>query len=494
MAATNPSLFTWQDVDILPDMHRLELVLQYLPDQPIVEALQQKRGRGRDDYPIAAMWNAVIAGIVFQHRSIEGLVRELRRNPALLAVCGFSALPRQGKPMTSRYQDEHSGRTQVVSFPAPVRDSVPQCWNFYRFLGSLIDLEEAQDLIQTMIKTLREQLMDALPEFGQHLGYDGKAIDSHSTGRVRQRTGATSDPDADWGKHETHGVDNKTGKAWKKVKSWFGYGLHLIADTRYEIPVAMQLTPASHSESVELQRMLAALFEETPSLAQRCQDFSADRGLDSGSIKASLWDDQRIRPLIDTRELWREEKQMPDYDPTQTITRVLNPAQAGNIIHTEKGAVSCVCPATQTVRDLAFQGFEADRHSLKYRCPAAAYGLDCDGRAECEQDAGVNAGDYGRIVRIDIRQQNRRIFTPTPYGSPSWKRGYNRRTALERINNRIDHNFGFEDHFIRGKTHMTVRLGLALTVMMALALGHVKEGRQAQMRSLIQPVAISNSS
>ena len=59
MAATNPSLFTWQDVDILPDMYRLELVLQYLPDQPIVEALQQKRGRGRDDYPIAAMWNAV---------------------------------------------------------------------------------------------------------------------------------------------------------------------------------------------------------------------------------------------------------------------------------------------------------------------------------------------------------------------------------------------------------------------------------------------------
>ena len=103
----------------------------------------------------------------------------------------------------------------------------------------------------------------------------------------------------------------KPGKAWKKVKSWFGYGLHLIADTRYEIPVAMQLTPASHSESIELQRMLAALFEETPSLAQRCQDFSADRGLDSGSIKASLWDDQRIRPLIDTRELWREEKQMP---------------------------------------------------------------------------------------------------------------------------------------------------------------------------------------
>lgn len=153
----------------------------------------------------------------------------------------------------------------------------------------------------------------------------------------------------------------------------------------------------------------------------------------------------------------------------------------------------CVCPTTKEQRPLAFQGFEADRNSLKYRCPAAAYGLDCAGRAACEKDAGVNVGDYGRIVRVDITQQNRRIFTPTPHGSPSWKRGYSRRTALERINNRIDNNFGFEDHFIRGKTHMTVRLGLALTVMMALALGHVKEGREDQMRSLIKPIAINSN-
>jgi hypothetical protein len=91
--------------------------------------------------------------------------------------------------------------------------------------------------------TLCERLMAALPDFGAHLGYDGKAIDSHSTGRVRRTTTQTSDPDADWGKHETRGIDHKTGKEWIKVKSWFGYGLHLIADTRYETPVAFWLTP-----------------------------------------------------------------------------------------------------------------------------------------------------------------------------------------------------------------------------------------------------------
>lgn len=67
--------------------------------------------------------------------------------------------------------------------------------------------------------------------------------------------------------------------------------------------MAFRLKPASHPESIELQGMLTGLFEETPGLAHRCQDFSADRGLDSAKLKAGLWDDYRIRLLIDTREL-----------------------------------------------------------------------------------------------------------------------------------------------------------------------------------------------
>ena len=488
MAATNPSLFAWHDIDILPDMHRLELVLQYLPDDDIIKELVKKRGRGRDDYPVAAMWNAVIAGIVFQHRSIEGLVREMRRNPALLRICGFNPVPTQGRPVMTMGRNQQTGKNEVVSMPKKPQDTVPNGWNFYRFLGNLIGLEEAHGLVGAMIKTLREQLMVELPDFGQHLGYDGKAIGSHSTGQIHRKTGETSDPDANWGKHETHGIDSKTGKEWDKVKSWFGYGLHLIADTHYEIPVAFRLTPASHSEVTELASMLDELFEETPSLAARCRDFSADRGLDSGPLKAKLWDEHQIRPLIDTRELWREEKRMPDYDPKKPITRSLNPNRSDNIIHTEKGQVFCVCPLTGEQRDLAFQGFESDRNSLKYRCPAAAYGLDCAGRETCYKNADINVGNFGRVIRIDITAQDRRIFTPTPHGSPSWRRNYNQRSALERINNRIDNNFGFEDHFIRGQENMTTQMGLALAVMMALALGHVKEGRQEQMRSLVQPI------
>ena len=232
-ASTNKLLFSWDDVEYLPDLQRLEFVLRYLPDEDLLRALNGKRGRGRDDYPVEAMWRALVAGVVFQHPSIAALIRELRRNPALLGLCGFNPLPRQGRPVLVREATADAQVPRLV--PAPLHDSVPGDANFSRLLRNLVDLEEHQGLVSAMVDTLRKRLIEALPDFGKHLGYDGKAIDSHSTGRTSRKTGKTSDPDADWGKHETFGTDHKTGKVWKKVKSWFGYGLHLIADTSYEI-------------------------------------------------------------------------------------------------------------------------------------------------------------------------------------------------------------------------------------------------------------------
>jgi hypothetical protein len=48
-----------------------------------------ERYKGRDDYPVRAMWNSLLAGIVFQHESVEKLRRELARNGQLREICGF---------------------------------------------------------------------------------------------------------------------------------------------------------------------------------------------------------------------------------------------------------------------------------------------------------------------------------------------------------------------------------------------------------------------
>ena len=100
----------------------------------------------------------------------------------------------------------------------------------------------------------------------------------------------------------------------------------------------------------------------------------------------------------------------------------------------------------------------------------------------------MKPGEYGRIVRVDLDKHDRRIFTPTPWGSPSWRRGYNRRAAMERINSRLDNSFNFETHYIRGLAKMKTRVGLALAVMMALALGQVRAGHAGRMRSLVGAV------
>ena len=55
----------------------------------------------------------------------------------------------------------------------------------------------------------------------------------------------------------------------------------------------------------------------------------------------------------------------------------------------------------------------------------------------------------------------------------------------ERGNGRLDVSYGFEQHFIRGQKKMELRCGLALVVMLAMAVGRIKENQKEKMRSLV---------
>ena len=81
---------TQEEIEELGDLERLRLVIEYMPDEQLMRVLEKERGKGRDDYPIRAMWNALLAGIVFQHDSDAKLLRELARNGQLRSLCGFN--------------------------------------------------------------------------------------------------------------------------------------------------------------------------------------------------------------------------------------------------------------------------------------------------------------------------------------------------------------------------------------------------------------------
>lgn len=90
-------------------------------------------------------------------------------------------------------------------------------------------------------------------------------------------------------------------------------------------------------------------------------------------------------------------------------------------------------------------------------------------------------------IRIPLKT-DRRIFTPIDRSSYKWEKYYNKRTAVERVNSRLDESFGFEKHYTRGKKKMEIKCSIALCVMLAMALGRIKEKQAEEMRSLVKPV------
>ncbi|MBI3893589.1 MAG: DDE transposase, partial [Candidatus Wallbacteria bacterium] len=62
---SQPYIFSWEHIDTASDLERLRLVLDVIPDERLMVKLEADRARGRDDYPIRAVWNTILAGVVF---------------------------------------------------------------------------------------------------------------------------------------------------------------------------------------------------------------------------------------------------------------------------------------------------------------------------------------------------------------------------------------------------------------------------------------------
>lgn len=451
-----PSLFSWKQIEARSDVDRLRMVLSVLPDEQLMQALEAHRANGRDDYPVRSTWNTVIAGVVFQHPGIESLRRELSRNGELRQACGLNlALGVAAVPSKDAY----------TSF--------------------LENLMEHQAVIDAMFHDLVERLSLVLPDLGKRLAVDSKAIPSFARGPGKEEAeegdgsqggvpeerdpDRRGDPDADWGT-KTYRGKRKDGSLWEKTTRWFGFKLHLLVDSTHELPTGYRLTRASAADVSELLPMVADAAAEHPTLLARTEELAGDKAYDSGDVHQELYDELRIRGVIDIRQLWKGTEE----------TRLLDPKKVDNVVYDERGNVYCVCPASDQRRKMAFCGLEPDRDGLKYRCPAAAYGFPCKGREDCP---GARTA-YGRIVRIPLNL-DRRIFTPLARSSKAWQTAYDRRTAVERVNSRLDQVLGFERHTIRGMAKMRLRVSLALVVMLAMALGWIQAGHPERMRSLV---------
>jgi hypothetical protein len=427
-------LFVWSDIEELGDLERLRLVLKVLPDEELMQKLERIRGRsGVDKYPIRAVWNSIIAGIVFQHPTIESLRRELKRNPLLRQLCGFNLF---------------FGNNTVPG---------SSCYSrFFRRLGE--HTKELEEIFQSLVSICYQEL----PGFGESLAIDGKAIESYASRPGNHSDDRRGDHDAKWGKHVTK-CKNSAGTLTEHIKTWFGYTLHLIVDTRYELPVEFTVLPASENEMPVAHRLIDRMADEYPERLEGCDYLCGDRGYDDGKLHKKLWDHYGIKPIIDIRRSWR------DGEPTRAYDT------ASGVVYTNTGEVFCVAPYTNIQKKMAHRGFEKDRNCLKYRCPARHYGLSCPTEQFCTLPPQV---------RIPLKE-DRRIFSPVARDSYKWQKLYNRRSAVERVNSRIDTMFGFEHHTIRGQKKMSLRVTLAFMVMSAFAVGKVRSAQPSELRRFV---------
>jgi len=157
-------LFVWQEIEELGDLERLVLTLKHLPDEELVTALEKKRNKGINKYPIRAVWNSIIAGVVYEHISIESLRRELKRNAELRGICGFNLF--------------HG----IKAVPSPGAYS-----HFFK------NLFKHKELIEKMFNKLVDEVSKELPDYGKIQAFDGKAIDTHANGKKKQK-GTTQMP------------------------------------------------------------------------------------------------------------------------------------------------------------------------------------------------------------------------------------------------------------------------------------------------------------
>ncbi len=434
MAKISQKTFPWKELEKKDDLERLQITLEYLPDEELMNILEDERKNGRNDYPIRFLWNSIIAGIVFQHTSINSLIRELNRNPSLREICGLEPFKK-----------------------------VPKDYIYTRFLKKLMNHD---NLVEKIFNQLVLMIQKELPDFGKNLSGDGKAIQTIAAPNKNNHTfkpDGRRDTEANFGVKKYSGID-ENGKSWQQVKSWFGYKAHIIADSKYELPIAFEVTKASFSENKELKKLLVNLKIINPEIIDRCDYCSLDRGYDDEDLIKILWDNYKIKPIIDIRNMWR------DSDKTKLLENT------DNIVYDYRGTISCYCPVSGEMKDMAYAGFEKDRNTLKYRCPFQAYGISCKGRENCKFQNGLR-------INIDI---NRRLFTPLPRSTYKWKKTYNKRTSIERLNSRIDEFFGFEKHFYRGLKKVKLRLSLSFITMLSMALGRVHQKQFEKIRSMVK--------
>jgi transposase len=258
-------LFDFEAFISQKENNRLIKVLEVLPSEKLLIALEQEHWTGRKGYSVRGMWAALMAGLLNQCHSLADIVRLLKRDKETRLVCGFS------------------------------KDNMPAEDALGRFLKKLI---KHVGLFDDFIQTLVDKLRELLPGFGAKLAVDSTDILAYSNGHREH----PSDADARWGarRKSNSKTGEEKGKKKEDVYYWFGYKLHLVIDALYELPLGFILTPANESDMTQMKPLLKKISIDQEK--NRPAAVIADKGYDSQENNTFVYRNCKAAPIIPIRE------------------------------------------------------------------------------------------------------------------------------------------------------------------------------------------------
>jgi len=313
------------------------------------------------------------------------------------------------------------------------------------FSGFIKLLCEETEEIAAIFDVQVEELYELIPGFGKKLAGDGKYIDSYAKKEPKQDQTATdnrTENDAKWSVKEYHYTDKNGNKQIKK-EYHFGFKTHIICDVETELPIAYSVTEANADEKIEMLKLLDNPLLSNEERRKIAEYLLLDRGYDSADMIKAI-KKAGISPVIDIRNMWKDGEETKQYKDT-------------NIVYNYKG-------------DVYYVDDNCVKHKMKY--------MGYDKQKKC-----LRYSHNGKTHKI-YTSYDERIFLPIARDSKKWERIYKGRTSVERLNGRLDRDYMFEEHCIRGLKKMTLMVGLSMIIMNGMAIGKIKNGKK-MIRSLL---------
>jgi len=237
---------------ITPLTRQLERAFNTIPEEESLQGLKTYYA-GRRGYTYKVLWRTYVAMAVMNLPSFAALIRTLEDNSSVAQACG-------------------------ITNP----DGIPSKFAYSRFMRRL-QRGKVVLMVKDIMRNLTRRCYQTLPDFGKNVAIDATDLKAWSNGNKPPY----SDPDAGWViKSDTAG----------KPKSVWGYKMHLMVDTTYELPITASVTKGN----------MADIKQATPLLSQgrfitskfHPKYVICDAGYSGDTLRKTIKRQYRSEPII----------------------------------------------------------------------------------------------------------------------------------------------------------------------------------------------------